>query len=453
MKKMLLGMGLLASSLYSADSLESWFSEGTTTGNIKYYYIETNKDDGAGTTSSAHANSVGGKLSYKTAKLYGLELGATAMTTNPFALPSKVDTSIIGRDNGVRLAGNASGQIAQQGFTVLGESYVKYSRDFFDIWYGRQVIKTPLIDAKVVRMLPSAVQGTMATAAFDNGIKVEVGYLDRFKQRTSSEFVNIIEHALGTNTEAITGHSAGYVVPVSLAYDKNGVKAHVYDYYAEDFMNSIFVDAVYKNSVNDGMKYCFGAQFMKQDSIGNTDTNLAQTSSVTGGKTIDVTGFGLKASLGFDESKFYAAYTNILENSGAHDSLVLPWDGTPLYTNMITSNDLFQSNYGKALNADSAYIGGTQGFKLAYTQGFDFTNVKGLKTMLAFAQYSNGRTGFDKDQQDINAVISYGVHNFSLALKGIWVSNNTSINPTGTVSQLDALTQYRVIANYKFKTN
>ena len=445
MKRMLLGVGLLASSLYSADSLESWFSEGKTTGNIKYYYIETNKDDGVGTTTSAHANSVGGKLSYKTANFHGLELGATAMTTNPFALPNKVDTSIIGRDNGVRLENSASGQIAQQGFTVLGESYVKYSRDFFNIWYGRQVIKTPLIDAKVVRMLPSAVQGTMATVAFENGIKVEAGYLDRFKQRTSSEFVNIIEHALGASTQAITGHSGGYVAPISLSYDKYGVKAHAYDYYAEDFMNSIFVDAVFKNSLKDGVKYSVGAQFMKQNSIGNADANLAEK--------IDVTGFGLKASVSLDESRFFAAYTNILENSGAHDSVVLPWDGTPLYTNMITSNDLFQSNYGKALNADSAYIGGTQGIKLAYTQGFDFTNVKGFKAMVAFAQYSNERTGFDKDQQDINAVISYGIDDFSLALKGIWVSDNTSINQTGTVSQLDSLTQYRVIANYKFKTN
>jgi hypothetical protein len=32
----------------------------------------------------------------------------------------------------------------------------------------------------------------------------------------------------------------------------------------------------------------------------------------------------------------------------------------------------------------------------------------------------------------------------------MWVSNNTSADMAGKVFQLDKLTQYRVIANYKF---
>jgi len=445
---------LLLSSLQAADDFKSWFSDGVASGNVKYYYIETDKDNGAGTTTSAHANSVGGQLSYKTANLYGLELGATAMSTNPFALPNSVDTSIIGRDNGVRSGQGPSGQIAQQGFTVLGEAYIKYSRDFFNIWYGRQVLRTPLIDAKEVRMLPSAVQGTMAKAAFENGITIEAGYLDRFKQRTSNEFVNIIKHALGANTQAVTGSNAGYVAPISVSYDANGVTAHLYDYYAADFMNSVFGDVVFKNKLDENMEYSVGAQIIKQDSIGTADTNLAQAGSLTGGQKIDVTSFGLKGSFNYNESGLYAAYTNVSRNNNAHDSMVLPWDGTPLYTNMITSNDLFQSNYGKALNADSAYIGGTQGLKLAYSQGFDFSGVEGFMTTLAWAQYSNSRTGFDKNQQDINAVIQYKYDKeLTVQLKGIWVDNNTGVNELGVVTQLDSLTQYRVIANYKFKTN
>ena len=116
-----------ASLLGAADDLASWFAEGTLYGNVKYYYIETDKDDGAGTTTSAHANAVGGQLGYETAPLYGLQLGATFMTTNPFALPEAVDTSIIGKDNGVR------GGDPEAGFAVLGEAYLQYRRggDYF----------------------------------------------------------------------------------------------------------------------------------------------------------------------------------------------------------------------------------------------------------------------------------------------------------------------------------
>ncbi len=439
------GMFVFCASLAAADNaLAQWFEEGQVHGNVKYYYIETDKDNGKGTTSSAHANSFGGQLGYETGTLHGLKLAATFMTTNPFALPNVVDTSIIGKDNGVR------GGDANRGFSVLGEAYVLYSRDVFSLWYGRKKLNTPLIHTKEVRMLPSTVQGAMADAAFGRW-HIGAGYLDRFKQRTSDDFTNIVEHALGADTETVTGHAAGYVVPVSITYDDRVLQLQAYDYYSPDFMNSLYLGAKYRHAFSgSGLKLCIGAQYLHQQSIGNADDNLAESGSVTGGKTLRAGAFGLKAALTYRESMFYAAYTNVFRSEGDHDSLVLPWDGTPLFTNMITSNDLFQSLYGHAFNADSAYIGGTQGIRLAFSQGLDFTGVGGLKATLAWAQFSNDREGFDESQQDINAVLGYKRGAFSFALKGIWVGNNTTADKTGKVSQLDSLTQYRVIANYSF---
>jgi predicted porin len=169
---------------------------------------------------------------------------------------------------------------------------------------------------------------------------------------------------------------------------------------------------------------------------------------LTDGNKISSNAFGFKFGAGYDESKFDFAFTKVLPDSDRHDSLVLPWDGTPLYSNMITSNDLFQSNYGKALNADSIYIGGTAGLKLAYTQKYDFTGMKGFKTSLSYLNARNSQ--FANNQRDYNAVIAYGIGNFSLALKGIWVRHNTSQSTRGFISQIDKLTQYRVIANLKF---
>ncbi|MEJ2467726.1 MAG: OprD family outer membrane porin [Campylobacterales bacterium] len=443
MKYIINGMLALSASLLVADdSIGSWFADGKAYGNIKYYYIETDKENG--TASSAHANSIGGQLGYETAEWYGLKAGATFMTTNPFALPNAVDTSIIGKDNGVRGGG------ATQGFSVLGEAYLQYTRDFFTLWYGRKKLDTPLINTKEVRMLPSTVQGAMADVTFGD-LQIDAGYLDRFKQRTSDEFVNIVEHALGPDTEAVTGHDAGYVIPMSVVYDNKALKLEAYDDYSPDFMNAFYLGAHYRHTfAGSGAKLCVGAQYITQQSIGNADDNLAEATSITGGERLDSSAFGFKASVSHYESTLYAGYSNVLRSKGKHDSLVLPWDGTPLFTNMITSNDLFQSLYGSAFKADSAYIGGTEGVKLAYTQGFDFTGLKGFKATVAWAQFSNSRPGFDEDQQDINAVLGYKRGAFSLAFKGIWVNNNTGADKDGTVSQLDTLTQYRVIANYAF---
>lgn len=448
MKHLFIALFMLVVSVQGADSVQSWFEEGSVKGNIKYYFIETKKDKADGTSTSAHANAIGGTLSYTTADLYGFQTGATFMTTNGFALPNSVDASILGRDNGVRLEGDPSGKIAQESFSVLGEAFIKYKHKGFNALYGRKVLKTPLIDAKDVRMLPSAVQGAFVDYKMEYGTKVGAFYLTHIKQRTSDQFINIVKHALGDDTRLITGDDEGEVIVLGGEYKSDHTQVKFYDYYADNFMNSLYLDATFKNKLSSGYSYVAGLEYINQVSVGNADDNLAANPSIAGGE-IDVNAFALKIGMGYSESKFELAVSKVMKNSGKHDSLVLPWDGTPLYTNTITSNDLFQSNYGNALTADSLYIGGSQGIKLSYVQKYDFTGVKGFKTVLAYLNLHNDK--FIDRQEDFNAVIAYGIGNFSLALKGIWVKNNTSANADGSIKpQDDTFTQYRVIANYQF---
>jgi hypothetical protein len=454
MKKAIIISGLLAASLYGADSLESWFSEGKAHGNIKYYFIETNKENSATSLdSSAYANSIGGQLGYTTGSLYGFKLGATFMTTNPFALPESVDTSIIGRDNGVQGIADPT-----EGFSVLGEAYLDYQYQGLDAWYGRKTIMTPLVNAKEVRMLPSVVEGGDLSYSFENGVKVGGGYLDKFKQRTSSQFVNIVEHALGEDTETITGRKSGNVLPAYAEWHDAHHVARLYNYYSKDFMNMTYFDAVHNHQVNEQFSWTAALQGMHQHGVGRSVGAMEADAAAYGGK-INGRFFGVKAGATYGESSLQLAYTSVLgSRDNEHNSLSMPWDGTPLFTDMITSNDLFTSNYGKGLTSSGGYIAGTSGYKAAYTQKYDFTGIKGLKSVLSYAYYDN--SNFSDVQQDINLVLAYGLGKFDLALKGIWVSNDASNTAADTdikageagasISQIDKLTQYRVIANYKF---
>ena len=114
--------------------------------------------------------------------------------------------------------------------------------------------------------------------------------------------------------------------------------------------------------------------------------------------------------------------------------------------------DLFQSNYGKSLNADSIYIGGAQSLKLLYSQKYDNFGLTGFSTTFSYLNTSFDRIGFDKTQEDYNMVLQYKTPKaFTLQLKGIWVKNDTSAKVDGSLNaQVKLLTQYRVIANYKF---
>ena len=454
MKHLSLATLMLSSALLATPevtTLSEVFSEAKTSGNVKYYYIQTDKDHEIGDSTSAKANSVGGQLSFDSASLYGFTGGATFMTTNPFLLGDSVDTSIIGRDNGVRLDAGLNAPTATTGFSVLCELYMAYTYDTASITLGRKVIKTPFVDAKEVRMLPSAVEGAFAAYGFGKKSKVEVAYLDKFKQRTSNAFMDMYQHALGDKTQDITGKKDGSVLMAGLDYQYGAFTYKIYDDYASDFMNSLYIDGSYKMDIS-SVSLKISAQYINQVSVGNADTNLKDATLPTAGKSISTNMFGLKAIAKVSSAKFGIAYTNVLRDENTHDSLVLPWDGTPLFTNMITSNDLFQSNYGKALQADSIYIGGAQGIKFLYNQKFDSLGLEGFSSTLSYLNTSFDRVGFDENQNDYNIVLQYKAPEaFTLQLKGIWVKNNTSANADGTLhEQTKLLSQYRVIANYKF---
>jgi hypothetical protein len=424
-------------SVYGADSFETWLQEGKVSGNIRYYYIETNKKFITDEYSSAHANSVGGQLNYTTAIWNGWKLGATFMTTQPFLLPDQVETSSIGQDNGFM------GKNPANGFSVMGEAYSDYTNTLFNVWYGRRVIATPMIAAKDVRMLPSSVQGGEGQLFLNEKTTVSVGYLDRFKQRSSDTFTNIIKHALGVDTCAITGKDEGFVIPVRLTYKAAPWILNVYDLYAPDFFNTAYTDIEYK-----GDFYTLSAQGVMQNSIGNANGNLTQATSVTKGKKIHAAGVGVRAEVSYKESSLDLVYRNIVRDSDSYDSIITPWDGTLLYAYSSTTNNLGQSFYGNALTSGGAYVGGTRGYKIGYTQKYDFAGLKGFSTHIAYALYINPR--YREDQEDIKAILRYKSGDWAFELKGIWIDNDTYTKKDGTVNQLDWLTQFHGIANYSF---
>jgi hypothetical protein len=71
-----------------------------------------------------------------------------------------------------------------------------------------------------------------------------------------------------------------------------------------------------------------------------------------------------------------------------------------------------------------------------------------VKTHLAYARYVNSR--YRENQEDVKAIVHYEGDSYSLVLKGIWIDNDTYMSKDGTIAQLDYLTQYHFIVNYKF---
>ena len=421
--------------LYTTDSVNSWFTQGTTSGYIKYYYIETNKDYINGTRNSPHSNAIGGVLRYNTARQNGFLLNMGFMTTQGFLLTDSVESSTIAQDEGKK------GLDATKGYAVLGEINLDYKNRYVNLWYGRNTINTPMIGPKPARMLPSTVEGAHGSVTINETTHFSLTYVDGFKQRSAKDFTNIIKHALGSDMYAVTGKEEGETYTAHLEYKNNFLHLNFYNMYAQDFINSAYIDAKYTQD-----SYSLSAQAVSQFSIGNADTNLANTNSVTNGKKINAQAFGLRGQFTYKQSGFDVVYRNILRDKNSYDSIITPWDGNLLYAYSSTTNNLGQSLYGNGLTAGGAYVGGTEGLKLGYTQ--KFTRYKAFKTHFAYAIYTN--TLYRENQEDFKAILFYDQGNFSIQLKGIWINNDTYTFKDSTVNQLDFLTQYHGIITYKF---
>jgi hypothetical protein len=423
--------------LLMADPFSDWFAHGSVSGNIKYYYIETNRQFESTLNTSHHSNAAGGELHYSTARTHHLQFNTAFMTTNGFLLPTNVETSTLGQDEGRR------GNDPAAGYSTLGIANLDYDDETINLWYGRRIINTPMIGPKKARMLPSVIEGGAIVLKLGTYTDVTFIYADKFKQRTSKRFTNIIEHALGDDTRAVTGNDKGETYTASLAYKRGNYDFNLVNMTAPDFLNALYADTEVRLD-----QWRLSAQFVDQRSIGNAETNLARPNSVTAGKSIRSRAVGLRARFDYRQSGFDLVYRNVFKDARHYDSIITPWDGNLLYAYSSTTNNLGQSLYGNGLTAGGAYVGGTQGMKFGYTQKYDFLKLQGFKTHVAYAVYQNSR--YREDQKDLKLILFYDRDNFSVQLKGIWIDNDTYTFKDGTVNQLDWLTQFHAIVNYKF---
>lgn len=400
-------------------------------GKLKFYNIGTYKQAGTISTLDSNALSVGGQIGITSTKKNGWFTKVNMMTTNGLFVnsdASKVDGSILANDT-YAVSGTATNK--RDSISVVGEAFLAYENEALKAKLGRQIFNSPLASAKDVRMIPSTFSGANVNYR-KGGHVLSLAYFDGFKQRTSDRFYNILEHALGTNTMTYTGQNSGALLVSSMKV--NG-KFRLYNYNMDNFINSTYID--YKNQTGN---FKWAVQAMYQMSVGNFDTALknGQVNTTTYSQGLQSSEIGAKISFGNKEDELTLAttYTGSVDN--AYSDIVAPFDGTPLFTDTITGNNLFKSQYGAALNADSGYTADTLSFKAAYKHAIS----KSVKSFFAIARFDE--TSKAAAQTDFNAVISWKVSDWNLAAKAIYVLDNSGVAD-------NKLQQYRLIATHTFK--
>jgi imipenem/basic amino acid-specific outer membrane pore len=438
-------------SAQAADDLASMFENGTTSGQVRTFYIDRNYSgfDGA---PHRNATTFGGHLKYETDALSGVRLGASAYTTNRIfqgveygdASEGKVDPSLYG--------------YGYESYSIFGEAYIDVTFGSSSLRAGRQLLNTPMAGTDDARMLPNFFEAYVYTNTGLENTRLVAAHITKFAPGT---FANI--YAAGGILGATSGYSpvgesyekyggdfanAGSwavgeatdgVTVLSAAYQNETLSLQAWDYYAWDILNALYVEGrvSWPCGFSDAVKPYMAAQLIKENNVGG---DLLK--NFEGDGRIDSLYWAVKAGASYLGFSAYAAYSQTSENDGGDASyahaIVSPWGGMPAYTQGMVTRHQFMAGT-KAYKGAMTYSFKEHGVDLsasAFYVAFDMDEHNGYS---AGHGWTATEPGFD---------IRYypaAVRNLQLRLRG-----NFPDKFKNTDSDETSWDEYRFIVNYNF---
>lgn len=126
-------MALSSAYATEATSVKDMFSNGETSGQIRLGYYSMNPE--ANGANTEYTTAIGGQLKFETASFNGVSL-ATALYT------SHSISALSGKQEDGKFSDFLTS--SEKHYTELGEAYINYAMNGFNIRVGKQLIDTPL---------------------------------------------------------------------------------------------------------------------------------------------------------------------------------------------------------------------------------------------------------------------------------------------------------------------
>ena len=274
---------------------------GKLTGQLRSYYMQRDYQR----SGVQEAMAVGGWLSWRSPAVKGLSLGFTGYTSQPFLVddPDRDGTSLL-----------ATGQ---NGYSVLGEAFVKGSWEGLTLRAGRLIVDTPMINPNDYRMTPITHEAGVVEYRFKGGLALTAAHVVGIKGWNDTTFASMSAFA-----------GLGGDEPVSLAgaiwtpHKKLTVQA--WEYLCYDFMNMLYAQVDYVTELLKGVSLTVSGQAFHQRDIGDAR-----------GGTFNTGQGGLMAMLAWEGWEITLGFTSADKN---HD-IVNPWGCYPGYTSIMEEDN------------------------------------------------------------------------------------------------------------------
>ncbi len=343
------------SELTEVNSIADAFKNGKVKGLLRYgaqhrdsnYYVL--QDDPTISTGGVKAYSaIGGYLGYETAPLHNFSVGATFYTANPF----------LGNNSDERkgLGGLYEADGGQDSYYVLGEAYLKYQDDEHRVVVGRQEMPDyRFISLSNIRFTPFTHEGATYENTSIEGLKINAAYITGQKDRNSEDFQDMVRSARvsvgsveDSNGNTLKTKIRGTYNPnnfdasgnyngedkempmVGAIFSQENFTAEAWNYYVNDFANTVYLYGQYNFNPSDNWKLALAAQYSNQQDVGD---------GVAG--AVDTWFYGLKAEAASSNGMlFFLNYNEVSYNEDSYDggTMFVRW-GTPQMFNSFQVQD------------------------------------------------------------------------------------------------------------------
>lgn len=245
---------------------------------------------------------IGGWLGYESGWLGGIfSFGLTAYTSQPLWAPADAP-------------GSNLLTATQDGYSVLGQSYLAFKVLDQTLTGGRFLVNQPEVNLQDNRMTPNTFEGGALTGKLA-GVDYFAGYLSAEKTRNATTFVSMAEVA-GAPSEVDSGM---WLLGLKGEPAKDLV-LRFSTYQVPDVLNSTYADAAWTLALSGGSKLRLGAQTIYQSS--NGIDSIGTFSVGYGGVKADLTSGGFTGTLGYNQT-------------GRNSSLRTPYSSWAGYTSML----------------------------------------------------------------------------------------------------------------------
>ncbi len=441
--------------LQASDTLSEAIGETTYKAQLRYYTLHRNYDELVENSidifdkrykNQKLSNALGGYFGFESGALYHFTIGSTLYTSQPiFHNPTAKGGLQLLKDN-------------QDGYSVLGEAFVKWEYEQTIVKVGRQLLTNyGYLSDDDIRMTPY----TYEAAIFENrdfeNITLRVAAVSGVKTLVSTtyiDFVNaskdlLIEQTIDRNpirgnyNKSYFDKDRNYIGPqenlylASVAYKDKQINFELWNHYVVDFVNIFYTIGSYTFQTGDFFN-SIGAEWVKQDDAGD---------HVAG--SINTYAYDMMVKSSYDNFTLQYVYSKVKYDESSLDggTIIDAWGGAMLYGGMIYNG------------ADQ---GGTIGHNLSLE--YDFASYD-LTLLLSAGSFDlpNKLTDIfaDQDNREYDMIIKYRPKwNKKLQLKimAAYIDFDTSydfrayedLHGFNMLHAYDDIVDLRFIVNYTF---